>query len=158
MGSMFFKTPRRKNYNDYQTSNPEQRARSTGLLPNSSQALHLHERTKKPFYAKQTQFPPILRQKRGFCPKTNPIQTQFKANQSQSKPIQTQSNPIKPNFKPLPRCSSTILVRHSFMQRRIDFDFCSLTYFCYFLFFSLVPRRPSVSSMTGSVLVVTSGS
>jgi len=45
-------------------------------------------RTKKPFYAKQTQFPPILRQKRGFCPKTNPIQTQFKPN----------SNPIKPNF------------------------------------------------------------
>jgi len=86
------------------------------------------------FYAKQTQFPPILRQKRLFGRKTNPIQTQFKANQTQFKANQTQFkanqtqfkanskpikpiftpyapkiNPIKPNFKPVPRCSSAIL-------------------------------------------------
>ena len=34
-----------------------------------------------------------MRQKRGFCPKTKPIQTQ-------SKPIQTQSNPIQSQNKP----------------------------------------------------------
>jgi len=43
------------------------------------------------FYAKQTQFPSILRQKRLFGRKTNPI----KAN---SNPIQSQSNPIQSQF------------------------------------------------------------
>jgi hypothetical protein len=38
------------------------------------------------FYAKQTQFSPVLAQKQGFRPKTNPIQTQ--------------SNPNEPNFSP----------------------------------------------------------
>jgi len=69
-------------------------------------------RTKKPFYAKQTQFPPILRQKRGFCPKTNPIQTQFKPN---SKPIQSQSNPIQSQFKansnPIPQRDTQYEIR-----------------------------------------------
>ena len=55
--------------------------------PATSDALRQDDRTKKPFYAKQTQFPPILRQKRLFGRKTNPI----KPN---SKPIQSQSNPI----------------------------------------------------------------
>ncbi|HIJ52133.1 MAG TPA: hypothetical protein HPP66_03140 [Planctomycetes bacterium] len=40
----------------------------------------------------------------GGAGKTNPIQTQFKANQTQLKPIKCQNkpntNPNKPNFKP----------------------------------------------------------
>jgi len=74
-------------------------------------------RTKKPFYAKQTQFAECSNKHKhcynnGLCQytppqplqkqsQTNPIQTQFKPNQSQSNPIskqirrkQTQSNPI----------------------------------------------------------------
>jgi len=74
-------------------------------------------RTKKPFYAKQTQFAPILRQKRGFCPKTNPIQTQFKPNQSQFKPKQTQ---FKPNLKPASRSDSTPIINTCPEQCRRD--------------------------------------
>jgi len=40
--------------------------------------------TNQPFYAKQSQFSPFFGPKTRFCPKTNPIQTQNKAN---SKPI-----------------------------------------------------------------------
>ena len=50
------------------------------------------------FYAKQTQFYSFLARKRRFHEKTNPIQTQFKANLTQNKPnlIQNKanSNPI----------------------------------------------------------------
>ena len=101
------------------------------------------------FYAKQTQFPPILRQKRLFGRKTNPIQTQFKANQTQFKANQTQfkanqtqfkanskpikpiftpyapkTNPIKPNFKPAQPSVSAVFT----------FAFLLLTCFRYFLF------------------------
>ncbi len=88
----------------------------SSLLTNEMRfTLRQDARTKKPFYAKQTQFPPILRQKRLFGRKTNPIQTQFKPNQTQfkpnqsqfkpnSNPIQTQSNPI---FRPLYLAHST---------------------------------------------------
>ena len=58
---------------DSRTSNPEQRTLSMGLLPSSSQALHLYERTKILNYAKQTQFPSFLRQKQLLGRKSNPI-------------------------------------------------------------------------------------
>ena len=70
------------------------------------------------FYAKQTQFYVFLAWKRRFHEKTNPIQTQFKANLTQNKPNLTQN---KPNSNPIlsavgkfqkkagvyPRCSLT---------------------------------------------------
>jgi hypothetical protein len=51
-----------------------------------------------PFYAKQTQFYTFIAPKRRFHEKTNPIQTQFKANLTQNKPNKANnkanSNPI----------------------------------------------------------------
>jgi hypothetical protein len=56
-----------------------------------------------PFYAKQSQFCAFFARKRRFHQKTNPIQTQFKANKANNKPNLSQnkanSNPIKPNLK-----------------------------------------------------------
>jgi fructose-specific phosphotransferase system IIA component len=55
-----------------------------------------------PFYAKQTQFCAFFTGKRRFHQKTNPIQTQFKANKANNKPNLSQnkanSNPIKANL------------------------------------------------------------
>jgi len=45
-----------------------------------------------PFYAKQTQFCAFLARKRRFHGKTNPIQTQFKANKANNKANLTQNN------------------------------------------------------------------
>ena len=57
-----------------------------------------------PFYAKQSQFSAILAQKHRFQEKTNPIQTQFKANLTQNKPNLSQykanSNPNLSKFIP----------------------------------------------------------
>jgi len=63
--------------------------------------LHQDARTKKPFYAKQTQFPPILRQKRLFGRKTNPNKPNSKPIKPNSDPIQTQSNPIQTQSNPI---------------------------------------------------------
>jgi len=99
-------------------------------------SLLTNDRTKKPFYAKQTQFaecsnehkhyynnglcqytpPQPLQKQTQFKPNSNPIQTQFKPN---SKPIKPNFNPntpktkpIKPNFKPLPRSDSSFNIRY----------------------------------------------
>jgi hypothetical protein len=67
-----------------------------------------------PFYAKQSQFYAFFAQKRRFHEKTNPIQTQFKANLTQNKPNKAKnkpnSNPISENKMKVgvyPRCSLT---------------------------------------------------
>ncbi|MCP4610742.1 MAG: hypothetical protein GY845_18700 [Planctomycetes bacterium] len=44
-----------------------------------------------PFYAKQSQFFAFFARKRRFNEKTNPIQTQFKANKAKNKPNLTQN-------------------------------------------------------------------
>ena len=58
-----------------------------------------------PFYAKQTQFYAIFARKSRFNEKTNPIQSQFKANLTQNKPNLTQfkakTNPIPSEAKVL---------------------------------------------------------
>ena len=51
-----------------------------------------------PFYAKQSQFYAFFTPKRRFHEKTNPIQTQFKANITQNKPNLSQ---FKPKTKPI---------------------------------------------------------
>ena len=52
-----------------------------------------------PFYAKQSQFYAFLASKRRYQQKTNPIQTQYKANLTQNKPnlsqFKAKTNPIK---------------------------------------------------------------
>ena len=55
-----------------------------------------------PFYAKQTQFYAFFVRKCRFHEKTNPIQTQFKANKAKNKPNLTQN---KPNSNPILKCS-----------------------------------------------------
>ena len=65
-----------------------------------------------PFYAKQTQFYPFFAPKRRFHEKTNPIQTQFKANLTQNKPNLSQ---YKPNSNPIAKYSKTALWRIMFL-------------------------------------------
>jgi hypothetical protein len=50
------------------------------------------------FYAKQSQFYAFLTGKRRFHQKTNPIQTQFKANKANNKPNLTQNKPNQTQF------------------------------------------------------------
>jgi hypothetical protein len=64
------------------------------------------------FYAKRTQFCAFLAQKQQFVQKTNPIQTQFKAN----------SKPIKPNFS-----SKTKLQTQNQTQNKPNFQICSFS-------------------------------
>jgi len=75
------------------------------------------------FYAKQTQFPPILRQKRLFGRKTNPIQSQFKANQTHFYTICAENKPNQTQFQTGPA------------QRFRSFYFCLFT-------FNLLPLFP----------------
>ena len=109
-------------------------------------------RTKKPFYAKQTQFPPILRQKRGFCPKTKPIQTQFKPNFRKAKmnvssfktkdygkndifsvpQNKANSNPIQTQFQP--PCAENKPNQTQF-QTSSALQFRNFALFCTFLHF-----------------------
>jgi len=52
-----------------------------------------------PFYAKQSQFYAFFARKRRFHEKTNPIQTQFKANKAKNKPNLSQNKPNQTQFQ-----------------------------------------------------------
>ncbi len=76
--------------------------------------------------------------------KTNPIQSQSNPIKPNFNPPAPKTNPIKPNFKPPPlvaakplakpnRSDSTILVPHSFIQRRFAL-FCTVFYCRYSLY------------------------